>query len=285
MAGWEVRRLGYRRAYDGVRALSILLVALTHGGASFRGGYIGLDIFFVLSGFLITSLLLEEWSLTGRIDRRAFYGRRARRLLPALFATLAGFGVLKLVMPGIDHGWPFVPRALAILFYAGNWVVVEFGERALGALNQTWSLAVEEQFYIVWPLVFVACFRRRWRPEKVLLLLVGLSAAGAAWRAFLFTVPHRSIPFGPYGYSTYWRSDTHADGLALGCALAVALAIPRARQILEKACRSTLPVLAGLAFLGFVVARTSIYSHWMYLGGWSVVNIAIASRARAHLRP
>ena len=274
--GFDIKRLGYRRAFDGVRAVSILLVALTHGGASFRGGYIGLDMFFVLSGFLITSLLLEEWSVTGRIDRRAFYGRRARRLLPALFATLAGFWVLKLAMPDLDHGWSFLPRTLAIVFYGGNWVLVEAGDRALGALDQTWSLAVEEQFYIVWPLVFIACFRRRWRSEKILLLLVGFAAVSAAWRAYLYAVPHSSIPFGPYGNSTYWRSDTHADGLALGCALAVALAIPRWRALLEKACRWTVPVIAALLFLGFVVDKTSIYTRWMYLGGWSAVNLSVA---------
>ena len=274
-SGWDIKRLGYRGAYDGVRALSITLVALTHGGASFRGGYIGLDMFFVLSGFLITSLLLEEWHLTGRIDRRAFYGRRARRLLPALFTALAGFGVLRLVMPDIDHGWSFVPRALAIIFYAGNWVVVEAGVRPLGALNQTWSLAVEEQFYIVWPLVFVACLRRRWRPASMLLLLVGFAGASAAWRAYLFAVPHSSIPFGPYHYQTYWRSDTHADGLALGCALAVALATTRGRELLKNTCRSTLLVIVALLFLAAVVDRTSIYSDWMYLGGFSAVNLAI----------
>ena len=275
-SGWDIKRLGYRGAYDGVRALSIALVALTHGGATFRGGYIGLDMFFVLSGFLITSLLLEEWHLTGRIDRRAFYGRRARRLLPALLTTLAGFGVLRLVMPGIDHGWSFLPRSLAIIFYAGNWVVALAGVRPLGALNQTWSLAVEEQFYIIWPLVFVACFRRRWRPQSILLLLVGFAVASAVWRAYLFAVPHSSIPFGPYHYETYWRSDTHADGLALGCALAVALATSRGRELLEKTCRSTPLVITALLFLAAVVDRTSIYTRWIYLGGLSAVNLAIA---------
>ena len=149
--GWDIKRLGYRRAYDGVRALSIALVALTHGGASFRGGYIGLDMFFVLSGFLITSLLLEEWHLTGRI--------RSTRLLRASRKTATpcpchGAGRRRsapALTPGLDHGWSFVPRALVIIFYAGNWVVVMAGVRPLGALNQTWSLAVEEQFYIIWP--------------------------------------------------------------------------------------------------------------------------------------
>ena len=274
--GWDIHRLGYRRAYDGVRALSIALVAATHGGASFRGGFIGLDMFFVLSGFLITSLLLEEWHFTGRIDRRAFYGRRARRLLPALFTTVAAFGVLMLVMPGIDHGWPFGPRALAIIFYAGNWVVAIAGAHPLGALNQTWSLAVEEQFYIVWPLVFVACFRRRWQPRNIFLLLVGCALASAAWRAFLFAVPHSRIPFGPYHYSTYWRSDTHADGLALGCALAVALATSRGRQLIARTCSSTTVVILTLLLLAIVVDRANIYDHWMYFGGWTGVNLAIA---------
>jgi peptidoglycan/LPS O-acetylase OafA/YrhL len=273
---WKIHRLGYRPAYDGIRALSITLVALTHGGASFRGGFIGLDMFFVLSGFLITSLLLEEWHFTGRVDRRAFYGRRARRLLPALFATLAALGVVKLFMPGFDHGWPFIPRALAIVAYAGNWVVAIWGSHPLGALNQTWSLAVEEQFYIVWPLILVACLRRHWTPIKTFVLVVCCALVSAGWRAFLYAVPHKRIPFGPYHFATYWRSDAHADGLALGCALAIALASTKGRQLIEKTCRSTALVVVVLLFLAVVVDRADIYSNWMYLGGWPAVNLAIA---------
>lgn len=273
--GWDIERLGYRRAYDGVRALSILLVATTHGGASFRGGFIGLDMFFVLSGFLITSLLLEEWHLTGRIDRRAFYGRRARRLLPALLTTVAALAILRFFVPGIDHGWPLIPRALVIIFYAGNWVVALVGIRPLGALIQTWSLAVEEQFYIVWPLLFIACFRRRWRPQSVLLLLIGCALTSAAWRAFLYAVPHRRIPFGPIHNATYWRSDTRADGLALGCALAVAVATSQGRELLGRLCRSTPVAFAALLFLAVVVDRANLYDSWLYLGGWLAVNLAV----------
>jgi peptidoglycan/LPS O-acetylase OafA/YrhL len=278
-SGWDIRRLGYRRGFDGIRALGVFVVLATHGKTRFLGGFIGLDMFFVLSGFLITSLLLEEWWLTGRVDRRAFYGRRARRLLPALLTTVAGVGVLMLVMPGLDHGWPFVPRALAIVFYAGNWVIAVVGSGAhnpLGMLDQTWSLAVEEQFYIVWPLIFLVCMRRRWGPRGLFLLVIGAAAASALWRAYLFSVPHSRIPFGPYHYSTYWRSDTHADGLALGCALAVAAATSGGRRLLERFCRPTALVVVMLVFLAFVDVQSNILDRRMYLGGWVLVDLATA---------
>jgi peptidoglycan/LPS O-acetylase OafA/YrhL len=89
-------------------------------------------------------------------------------------------------------------------------------------------------------------------------------------------VPHSRIPFGPYHFTTYWRSDTHADGLALGCALAIAAATSRGRQLLARACSSTTLVILTLLFLAAIVDRASIYDHWMYLGGWTAVNVAIA---------
>ena len=148
-------RLGYRPAYDGIRALAVLAVFLDHGRTRLHGGFVGVDVFFVLSGFLITTLLVEESAVAGRVDLRSFYGRRVRRLLPALVVALVLVGGLYAFMPKINHGWSFGPTAFAVLAYAGNWVTVlvdPVTQNTLGALTHTWSLAIEEQFYLLWPL-------------------------------------------------------------------------------------------------------------------------------------
>src|SRR5512133_4026361 len=115
-------RLGYRPALDGVRAMAILAVLGYHSGTSLKGGFIGVDIFFVLSGFLITTLLFQEWSHSHAIALGNFYGRRARRLLPALFLTVAAVGLIYAIDPSLNHGTSFGRAGLVVIFYAGNWV-------------------------------------------------------------------------------------------------------------------------------------------------------------------
>ena len=151
-------------ALDGIRALAILGVFAYHLGFGWAsGGYLGVDLFFVLSGFLITSLLVEEWLETKKIGLAAFWGRRARRLLPGLLLMLVVLGVyLALFGPG-----PLVDLhevrddAIATVLYVANWHQLfahqsYFDEFAAPSpLQHTWSLGIEEQFYLVWPLVVV----------------------------------------------------------------------------------------------------------------------------------
>jgi peptidoglycan/LPS O-acetylase OafA/YrhL len=151
-------RLGHRPGLDGLRGLAVLLVLAQHLGLPvFRGGgLVGVLLFFVLSGFLITWLLLDERAATGRIDIRAFYARRARRLLPAFVAMLAVVvGVAALVgnLGGIAG------PALVAGAYVANWS--HLFDIDMGPLNHTWSLSVEEQFYIVWPAVLIGFFAFR----------------------------------------------------------------------------------------------------------------------------
>ena len=151
-------RLGHRPGLDGLRGLAVLLVLAQHLGLPvFRGGgLVGVLLFFVLSGFLITWLLLDEHAATGRIDIRAFYVRRARRLLPAFVAMLAVVvGVAALVgnLGGIAG------PAIVAGAYVANWS--HLFDIDMGPLNHTWSLSVEEQFYIVWPAVLIGFFAFR----------------------------------------------------------------------------------------------------------------------------
>lgn len=169
--------LGYRPELDGLRAIAVLAVMLGHAclistGADLRsaqtvptllrGGIFGVDMFFVLSGFLITTLLVQERDATGRIGFRAFYTRRALRLLPALALTLLGCMVYVLAFR--QNGVTFGLRAVALSgVYISNLIIIREGF-TLGMLTPTWSLAVEEQFYTLWPvaLIFLSRARSPW---------------------------------------------------------------------------------------------------------------------------
>src|SRR5262249_25897924 len=144
-------RLGYRPALDGVRALAITGVVLAHAYRWPPGGGFGVDLFFVLSGFLITTLLLEEHAAHGRISLVDFYRRRAFRLLPALYTLLLVYLAI-VVVRGEFTEWFRPLSALAAFFYATN-LVEATGWGIDGPVRHLWSLAAEEQFYFVWPLL------------------------------------------------------------------------------------------------------------------------------------
>lgn len=171
----EQLRLGYRPALDGMRGVAVILVVLSHA-ALVSAGVIGVNVFFVLSGFLITSLILIEQSESGRLDFFAFYRRRAARLLPALFAVSVAVSAYLLLDGQTSRIAPDVGGALS---YVGNWLQA-IGMK-MGLTSHTWSLAVEEQFYVVWPLlmVFVTRFRR---PG---LIVATLLIASVAWRVLM----------------------------------------------------------------------------------------------------
>src|SRR6266536_3033363 len=148
-------RLGYRPALDGVRGIAILAVFAVHtqhlfGWSLLQGGNAGVDIFFVLSGFLITSLLLEEWGRTGSISLRNFYWRRALRLVPGLMVLLtAVYFTSDLLISSREAEQ--TRRAIPVAFVYASDFALAFSNLRLGALQHTWSLAIEEHFYLVWP--------------------------------------------------------------------------------------------------------------------------------------
>src|SRR5580700_5306780 len=147
-------------ALDGIRALAVLAVLCVHWHPSqFAGGFIGVDMFFVLSGFLITSVLLSEVRRTEIINLGHFYARRALRLLPALACMLI---VVSLAVESIPQLAPVRANAIGglvwVVFYAGNWAIVT--GHNLGILTPTWSLSLEEQFYLLWPLALLPLLPR-----------------------------------------------------------------------------------------------------------------------------
>jgi peptidoglycan/LPS O-acetylase OafA/YrhL len=170
------RGLRYMPALDGLRALAVLAVLLYHGNVSWaQGGYFGVDAFFVLSGFLITGLLLAEWRDEGGINFKQFWVRRARRLLPALALVVVAVAVYaaRYAMPIELH--QLRRDALSTIGYVANWSQIfahqSYFEQfaAPSALKHTWSLAIEEQFYLVWPLLVFAAMRLGRGSKKVLL--------------------------------------------------------------------------------------------------------------------
>ncbi len=201
--------LGYNPALDGLRGVAILLVVLSHAHVPlFDGAFLGVDLFFVLSGFLITSLLLLERQAHGRIDYVRFYRRRLLRLMPALALFLGAYClVAPLLWPGLDDVYQ---DALVSLAYLADYGIAFFDSP--GTLLHMWSLSVEEHFYLVWPplLMFLVRFSRPgqvWRPIALLYLLSWL------WR--LLWVAH-----GQQFYEIFFRFDTRASGLLAGSLLA-----------------------------------------------------------------
>lgn len=218
MSDLEPFHLGYRPALDGIRGVAVLAVMFFHFGAPFdQGGFLGVDAFFVLSGFLITSLLVEEWARHGGVSFRGFYTRRALRLLPALAVMLAVAGVVAntIAPPDVRAGtWRGI---VYTALYAANWQKV-FSSQSVGLLGHTWSLSIEEQFYVFWPLLLVVLLRRRLQLRWLLLLAATLAAASACTRAVLMLGGHTTIE------ALYNGLHTRADSLLIGCAAALAIA-------------------------------------------------------------
>lgn len=209
-------RLGHRPGLDGLRGVAILLVIIVHASLlPTTFGFIGVDLFFVLSGFLITCLLVEEWDQTRRISLKNFYMRRALRLLPALLAVLTAFVIVSALTRNAREFHLDVKEALAALFYCTNWANI-FDLIRSDYLGHMWSLSIEEQFYILWPAILLCLLRVA--PRKSLPQFV-LFGAALSWltRVLLFlgtTAGRERFFFG---------LDTRADSLLLGCAIAAAL--------------------------------------------------------------
>jgi peptidoglycan/LPS O-acetylase OafA/YrhL len=191
-------RLRYMPALDGLRAAAVAAVLLYHGDVGWaRGGYLGVDAFFVLSGFLITSLLLVEWQAARGIDLPGFWRRRARRLLPALFLVLGAVAVFAAGWAPAEMLQRLRGDAFAAIGYVANWRFIASGQSYFAQfatpspLQHVWSLAIEEQFYLVWPPVFLLLLRltRGSRPA-----LFGITAALAAGSAVLMAASSHRAP-------------------------------------------------------------------------------------------
>jgi peptidoglycan/LPS O-acetylase OafA/YrhL len=259
----------YNPALDGIRAFAIIGVLGRHyefrGGPIWEAGNLGVDVFFVLSGFLITTLLLRERHGTGRISLRNFYARRALRLLPLLAVVLLVSLGIYFFTSESTLGRPTPSGILATAFYYANWFLV-WGREGLGVLSPAWSLSVEEQFYLVWPIVVVGLLALGAKRGVLLGVALGGAAASAAWRVHsisvappdfvgLYLVLTNRRVFASGGAPaerferSYFGSDTHADVILVGCAAAIVLVW--IAPLLTPALRRAIGY-AGIVAAGFI---------------------------------
>ncbi len=258
-------------ALDGLRGLACLLVIGFHlglPGGPFPGGYIGVDIFFVLSGFLITTLLLQEWERTGAIDLKGFFMRRVLRLMPALVTMLAACCVVALIMFPAAEAATFGKAAIINLLFQANRMDI-LGQYAVGAYLHTWSLAVEDKFYLLWPVALCAGltqkFDRRWLVFFTA-LGIGASAGSRAWLHFN----------GRGGPDLYFGLDNRADALLAGCLismLAVWNLLPQARWF-RIALR--LSAVVSWAMLTYTCFHATPQAPYLFRGVFTLIALGAA---------
>jgi peptidoglycan/LPS O-acetylase OafA/YrhL len=270
---------------DGVRALAVLTVIGFHEGASgLPGGFLGVDIFFVLSGFLITDLLAARYDRTGRLDLAGFWTRRARRLLPALAVMLV---VVTAAAAVIEPGQEASLRLtlLAAATYTSNWYQILHHVSYFAAAGQAgapppldhlWSLAIEEQFYLVWPLI-VWCVIARLTTRRA---RVACALTGAAVSAMVMTIQYTP---GADPSAVYYGTDTHASALLIGAALALARPL-RALTAIPAAHSRQLDVggIAGLIVLAWAAGHFSgsdpvVYPVGLLLAAFGAAGLVAAA--------
>lgn len=277
---------GWFAGLDGLRALAVCAVLVYHfQPTALPGGFLGVDLFFVVSGYLITRLLLDEIDRCGDLSLLDFYVRRARRLLPALFTLL---GVVTLAAVFVWHdAVPTLRQAVpASVGYVANWWLISDHQSYFVStgrppmLQHLWSLAIEEQFYLIWPVVLVLLIGADLRHRRVAVLtsgrLLALAAAGVA-SAVASTVAmavlaiRADVPYGADSGRVYFGTDTHAMGLLLGAAagaLAVRGRFGVPRPILRGAFHYDLAALVAGGALLLVMLRVDEFAPGLYRGGF-----------------
>jgi len=279
---------------DGLRGIAVLAVILYHSDLGIlNGGFLGVDVFFVLSGFLITSLLINEFESTGRIDRPDFYLRRIRRLVPALSIVLLAC----VIITGLwvtDAAYEVrrdLPWALTFVL---NWSYIFFQQSYFLNMSRPplfqhlWSLAIEEQFYIVWPLILLGLMRIKYFATRIRrgIIVVALSgivmSTGLMW--YLSVRDGFPIPHDPS--RVYFGTDTHASGLLVGCLLAALWRSDKLSTVFtpDRAAAMNLLGFASLGTLAFFFIRTSELTVWLYRYGFLIISLvsAVAVAVIAH---
>jgi peptidoglycan/LPS O-acetylase OafA/YrhL len=289
----------YLPGLDGLRGLAVAAVMVYHANTEWLpGGFLGVEVFFVISGYLITLLLIGEHERTGRVDLRGFYVRRARRLLPALFTLLVGITIYTTLFRDDALG-QLRGDVVAAVTYVSNWYQIWVGQGYTAAgdfapLRHLWSLAVEEQFYVIWPLVMIGLLRlgRRRLPEFSQWLALAAVGVTAAVALLYHGGPIESCSATPDAYwhvgdrciskvdTLYLSTPTRAGGLLLGAAFAmlwrpVALrrgAVRRQGRVLDIAALVGLVGLGALCwFLHIIDAGRA--DPWLFRGGFFVTGL------------
>ncbi|MEH7613284.1 acyltransferase family protein [Gottfriedia acidiceleris] len=280
------KQFRYMAGLDGLRALAVLSVIAYHLNFSFAsGGFLGVTVFFVLSGYLITDLLIAEWSINKRIDLKSFWYRRAKRLLPGMFTLLliviAFVSLFKSSMIG-----NLKQDSVAAIFYYSNWWYIfhhlsyfeSFANPSI--LNHFWSLAVEEQFYIIWPILTLLGLKYIKNKDRLFLYTLVGAIVSALLMAILFhpgSDPSR----------VYYGTDTRAFSLLIGASLAL---VWPSRKLTNNVTTSgkiliDLVGITGLLIFLLMVGKTNQYDSFLYRGGMFLLSISAAMLIAALAHP
>jgi peptidoglycan/LPS O-acetylase OafA/YrhL len=244
-------------AIDGLRAIAVVAVIIFHlGFAWLPGGFLGVDLFFVISGYVITRLLLDSIAEKGKLDLREFYRARARRILPALFFMLILVSFISaLWKPDAIHG--FLADLPFVLTATQNWHLVTIHQNYFDLigrpplLQHTWSLAVEAQFYFIWPLVVMSVLKyfRKKSVANISLAIAGVSGIAL----FFYSIKSGSASSNQVSH-IYFGSDTHSIGMFLGAALAVRWAPQNSDEAMSTRARNSADAIGILGFVGLLAS-------------------------------
>ncbi|MBM7568338.1 acyltransferase family protein [Paenibacillus sacheonensis] len=276
----------YMPGLDGLRAIAVLAVIAYHLNLSWvPGGLLGVGIFFVLSGYLITDILLKQYAKSGRLDLRDFWIRRARRLLPAMMIMLA-LVTAWLLITDSERLASMKGEIVSALLYYSNWRLIfhdvsyfeSFGPPS--PLGHLWSLAVEEQFYLVWPMALLLLIRGVKRRGRLMLWMLAGAAASAGAMAWIY------VP-GLDPSRVYYGTDTRAFGLLIGAALAVVWPSWKLNASISRRARLAVDAIGtgGLLVVALMIALVGEYDAFLYRGGMVVLSIAAAAVVAAMAHP
>ena len=276
-------RLPHIRSLDGLRGVAVLAVVLYHFAPTLvPGGFLGVDLFFVLSGFLITGLLVNEWSGSGRIGLRRFWARRARRLLPALLLLLGCVGIYAVLVTDRFTGRAIARDGLAALLYVANWHFIDTSQAyirttnlELSPLRHMWSLAIEEQFYLVWPLVvagvgmLVTSVRRGGRS-------MGRAVGGLSAVLGVLSIVRMITLYSPKAPDrVYYGTDSRAFLLLIGAAVgAFTAGAPHVTRARHRRLVVGAGVVVGTGLL-VLMAMVDAADSWLYRGGYGLIGLAM----------
>jgi peptidoglycan/LPS O-acetylase OafA/YrhL len=265
---------GYRRWLDGLRGMAILLVLICHMNI-LRGGFLGVDLFFVLSGFLITSLLVHEWGHFGSISLTRFYARRALRLLPAYWVLLI---ICLVVSQYLPPGLAALRRKeiLVAACYVTNWPLLHHA--TLSVLGHTWSLSIEEQFYLLWPPLLYGLLRSGLGRRSIIGLVIAGMIATALHRWHLaFDRDLTVFENLAYMFRLYTGLDTRADALLAGCLVGLLTSwdmVPRSRRWVSG---YGVAALVAAGFVSYLIATLPDSSQSrLYCGLFSAIEASLA---------
>lgn len=276
----------YMPGIDGLRAIAVLAVIAYHLNIKWvPGGLLGVTLFFVLSGYLITDILLKQLNQNKKLNLKTFLIRRARRLLPAMFIMLAAVS-LWLAMSDANRLLSLKGDIGSALLYINNWWLIfhevsyfeSFGPAS--PFGHLWSLAVEEQFYLVWPLLLVAVIR--FVPKRGKLALWTLAAAALSAGAMILLYQPDADPS-----RVYYGTDTRAFSLLIGAALAIVWPSRKLSEAISSRSRMLLDTAgtAGLVIVLLMIGKVGEYDSFLYRGGMVLFSVATAVVVAALAHP